>query len=660
MKSTILTLFLLLSGITYSQFAITIDAVVLNGVSNEPVEFANIQFLNKNLGTVSDGNGKFILEFDDNLITDQDLLLITAIGYAPKRMTLEEVDKILEKQNVLFLNPTSETLSKRVNAIRTNTITSAYGDVYGTVVSEAGPIQGAIVKVKDSYKETATNVEGQYRIDASAGDVLQVSHLGMNSQEVLISEIGEVDITLISDGELLDEVYLETTIETAYGEKNIDAVGYAAAQVTSEDIASSYQTLDQILAKLTGVQSAGTTTNRTYYFTRSIGSSVNGNTLPIFVIDNVIYEQAENNQLPPIDVQNIASITALPGVAAGVRYGTLGRSGAIIIKTKVLDVAENGIDIKRNRSALVEGNNYQERVPFYDTEKIVPVFLAQLQNADSFEEAKRIYESQPKKGREIPYYTDVSDYFAKWDTGYAAQVALSIAEMAPTNAKALRTVAFKLEEFGKLEEAKSVYQRIALLRPQESQSYRDLAHVYKETGEITKSFGLYKRILANQSEGINFEGIQGAAENELQHLITRHKSKVDYKDLPNDLLVANYKKDIRVVLEWNDPNAEFEVQFVNPQRKYFLWKHDSFTDKERILKELETGYSMEEFVIDGAEKGSWLINVKYTGEEQADQNPSFLKYTIYKNYGLANETKDVKTVKLYAHTEKVSVDAFVN
>lgn len=660
MKSVLTAVFLFVGGTLFSQVAVTMDAIVLNATTNQPVEFANVQFLDMNLGTVSDGQGKFRLQFDEEVVGPNGVLQISALGYATKKLTLDELYKILEKQNVLFLIPTSRTLSKPVTAVRSGDLAEADGNVYGMVTSEIGPVQGAVVRVKGTFTETVTNVDGKYRINAEGGDVLQVNHLGMLPTEVAVSSEGELNVALQPNGELLEEVYLETKVQTAYGKKDERAVGYSLSEIKEEDITPNYTTLDQLLVRLTGVQYAGDPTNRTYYFTRTVATSVNGNTLPIFVIDGVIYEQAVNNQLPAIDVQNIANITALPGLSSTVRYGTLGRNGAIIINTKGFDVAEDGVSVKRQRSALVEGNDYSETLAFYDAETIVPGYMAQLQNTNSFDEAKYVYESQSKEGRDIPYYIDVAQYFKKWNSEYASNVITKVAEMAPTNVKALKTVAFQLEELGELDKAKNVYQRIALLRPQEAQSYRDLAHIYKETGEITKAFGLYKRILDNKTEGVDFSGLQAAAENELQHLIAFHKKKVSYSDLPNDLLVANYKRDIRVVMEWNDPNAEFEVQFVDPKRKFFVWNHDTFNNAERMLREVETGYAMEEFIIDDSDKGPWLVNIRYTGQDTSSENPIVLKYTAYKNYGKRNETKTVKTLKLYSHTQKVSVDSFIN
>ena len=169
---------------------------------------------------------------------------------------------------------------------------------------------------------------------------------------------------------------------------------------------------------------------------------------------------------------------------------------------------------------------------------------------------------------------------------------------------------------------------------------------------------MYKQILANTTEGVDFSGLKKPAESELRQLISHHKAKVNYADLPNDLLDARFKNDVRVVFQWNDPSAEFEVQFVNPERKYYVWKHTLFDNKERLEQEAEQGFALEEFTVDDTTKGTWQINIKYLGEDTGYRNPSFLKYTLYQNFGKPNETKEVKSIKLYRYKDKVSLDSF--
>ena len=664
MKKNLFLFFGLLSAIAFGQYEVTIDAQLLNKETKEPVEFANVRFLDKNVGTVSHTDGKFFLQFDESWVGELGILQITALGYETRQITLRQLYTLLEKQNIIDMVPSDDQASKGIS----RTEIDSSGNVSGTITNASGPLQGARVKAKNTYKEVITDADGKFQIDVAPGTLLEVEHLGSISKQ--LTAASTMDIQLEVDGELLEEVYLDNDklsdlsdrkIVTAYGKKDFDKLGYTAYQVSGDEILPSYQDLSQIMAKFPGVVFNSDPNNRIYAFSRSLASSINGNTLPVIVIDEIPYTQGENSPIPAIDVQNIHSVTTLPGLAGSIKYGTLARGGAIIIRTKSYAFAQGDFGGgKRPTGALIEGNDFNEILRKYDAKRIQPAYISQLNSAESFLDAKRVYNSQKTQRSQfgIPYYINTSSYFQKWNNDYAAKVLEGIANEAPTNVRALRTMAYHLESLSKYEEAKNAYQRIALLRPKEAQSYRDLAHIYKETGEITKAFGLYKQILANETPGVNFQGIQKAAENELQQLIKNHKAKVDFSDLPNDLLDVRFKHDVRVVLEWNDPTTEFEIQFVNPRGKYFTWRHDLFSNKERLLEEVEEGYSMEEFIIDDSSRGPWQVNLRFNGSEAPSKNPTFLKYTRYKDYGLSTETKETKVVKLYQYNEKVVLDKF--
>ena len=68
--------------------------------------------------------------------------------------------------------------------------------------------------------------------------------------------------------------------------------------------------------------------------------------------------------------------------------------------------------------------------------------------------------------------------------------------------------------------------------------------------------------------------------------------------------------------------------------------------------------STEEYIIDDAESGEWIINIECFTDE-VTTNPSYLKYSVFKNYGLPNETKEVKVIQLCKYQQKVTLDRFM-
>ena len=650
---TVLTFFM--AVMTLPLFAqmnvITIDAYVLDGTTQRPVEFVNINVIDRDLGTITTEDGKFHLEIIEDQIGPDDKIRLAALGYAPKTMSMERLYNLMEKNNIVYLNPYNEAISQET--LKQVNIGERTKGVKGVVMAEGEPIQGATIRVKGSYKQVKTDADGKFSIDALSGDVLQVDYLTTIPAELTATPAMNIDLTV--DGELLEQVELtsaereflsDRNIETAYGKKKFDRLGYRAAQITADEISDGALTFEQALLRLPTVGVVNPT-------------SINLSNGRAIVIDDIVYGP---DQVGPtglnglLDINNVYSITVIPGIVGSVRYGTLGRNGVIIVRTKTYAAAQG--DYKpapKEKTALVTGNNYSEGLVLLDNQRDTD-YIARLKQANSFEAAKALYEQQRSLADNygIDFYFNASEYFEKWDMDYAAGIAREILNIAPKNPKALKTLAYRLEEMGDMEGAKTVYQRLALLNPNDAQSFRDLAYIYKETGEYTKSFALYKRILANQTEGVDFSGIQGVAEAELRHLILNHKDKVYYKDLPNSLLQADWKRDIRIVFEWNDPAAEFDLQFVDPSKKFFTYKHTKFDNLDKMQEEYTKGYCIEQFEIDDSVRGNWLINVESLSGDSS-LNPVYLKYTIYTNYGKTNETKETGVVNLSSLDKKVTV-----
>ncbi len=93
----LMILFLLLFSNTI--FAQSISGVVINDKSKLPVEYVNIGVAMKNIGTVSDFNGKYNLTIDSQF--DNDTLLFSSIGYLPFAIKIADLKK-RENKNILL------------------------------------------------------------------------------------------------------------------------------------------------------------------------------------------------------------------------------------------------------------------------------------------------------------------------------------------------------------------------------------------------------------------------------------------------------------------------------------------------------------------------------------------------------------------------------
>jgi hypothetical protein len=180
--------------------------------------------------------------------------------------------------------------------------------------------------------------------------------------------------------------------------------------------------------------------------------------------------------------------------------------------------------------------------------------------------------------------------------------------------------------------------------------------MYKENKAYEKAFDIYKQVLENHKNIVGFTEVRKQTESELRHLLNHHRSYVSHSDVPTEFLTVK-SVPVRIVFDWNDPQAEFEFQFVNPKKKYDKWTHRFEDNKELLNQETQHGVTSKEFVVDNTMLGEWIVNVQ-SHNETSKLNPTFMKYTIYRNYGLADETKTVKFIKLYNQNKKVTLDKF--
>ncbi len=642
---------------------INLSASVIDHSTKLPIPFSEVKYLNKNIGTLTDNEGKFTLNyFEDNVKAD-DIFQITANGYDTISTTAEILYKFLNNTNKFFLKKTASSYDWFEDDLNDENY------IFGKIFSVKGPIQGASVKVKNTLIEAKSNFDGYFKIKANLNDILVIDFLGMIGKQLLIEDLDDKYILLKSDAQILDQVTITATtdlndqVETSYGKKKKKSVGFSTSTINSEDISpSALNIIDAIRGKFTNVQvssnqSQSSTGNQEKVYVRGGTLSINNSASAIFDIDGMIYED------PPyfIDPKQIESITLLRSMGATNRYGSQGRGGVFLIKMKSLSRKTQRL----LNSLKIKGNDYTEQIYRIDFDSIKPNYIRDFKDANSISEAKNQFKTLKNGMYElsIPFYIESYNYFKDLDNNFAISIIKTAAEKAKNNPKALKTIAFKLEEVGDYINAKIIYQRLLKIRPLDEQSYRDLALIYKENGEYELSASLYDKMLNNKLSDVNILGLQETVVNEASHLYWKKSDKLTITEFPLKILKTfipkndweNYGYDYRIIFDWNDPAVEFNIQFVDPKKKYFNWSHTIIDDKEILEDELNYGYNTEEFIIEKSEKGKWIVNIEnYTIED--DSNPTFIKYTVYKNYGRPNEIKKVEVLDLSKLKQKITLD----
>lgn len=194
------------------------------------------------------------------------------------------------------------------------------------------------------------------------------------------------------------------------------------------------------------------------------------------------------------------------------------------------------------------------------------------------------------------------------------------------------------------------------------QSYRDIANSYRAIGNYKEAANIYIRYQHLISEGIfsdNNSAIQKAIDGEMNNLFVLHSKK--FMKESNVIGFNDYNKnkgETRLFFEWNDSEAEFDLEFVNPQKNNFIWEHSLEDTVERIKEEKTIGYSSEEFFVDGSLPGIWQINVKYKGNKKL--SPVYMKLTKFTNYNTPAQKMDVSVFRLAMKNVKQKLTDFDN
>ena len=665
MNKTIIFLFFFIPSTILAQYQITIDAYVLDYQTNQPIPYSEISFNNKNIATLTNENGQFKLVYNEELINDQDIFVIKSNGYKSIEITYKQLYNFLRNTNKFYLKQVHSNIAWN---------SQFYLDddteiIYGKVFSVSGPIQGASIRIKNTLVESKSDFEGYFSIKANLNDLLIVNYLGMDEKQIMVEDLGDIYVLLKTSAEILDEVVLKSSkvidkeVDTGYGKKNKDAMGFSASTITAKEISpAAISIVDVIRGKFAGVQvgsnqDMSSTGNKATIYVRGGSLSINNSASAIFDVDGMIYTETPDF----LDPQQIESITLLRSLGATNKYGSEGRGGVFIIKMNVL--ARGSAEIVD--SALVKGNDYVEELPGLAKDSIDSYYIKELKSAKSFVDAKRIFKDQKNyvNTLSIPYYFECYEYFSKWDNKFAYSILTSLAALAKNNTKALKSLAFKMEEIGKLEDAKIVYQYLVKIRPKDEQSYRDLALIYKELGDYPMAAALYSKMLNKSISMVDMLGLEETIANEAAQMYFSNTKASSFSKFPAQSLSRLFPEyiwqdfgyDYRIVFDWTDPNIEFNLQFVNPNNKYFNWSHTVIDNRDNMIDEIQYGYNTEEFIIDDSEKGEWIINIENFTIENQD-NPTYLKYTVYKNYGRPNEIKKLMVINLSEIKQKITLD----
>jgi len=201
--------------------------------------------------------------------------------------------------------------------------------VAGKVTDASGtPLIGVSVTVKDTVKGTATDVDGNYALDAQKTDVLVFEFLGYKTQEITVGSQTVINVSLVEDMTAIDQV-----VVVGYGTMEKKMVTSSVSSVSGDALmpgAGNVSVANALRGKVGSLVISGTDSANAGQSLQLRGSaSINGGTGPLVVIDGM-----PGGDIRSVLPEDIKSIDVLKDASAGAIYGSRAAGGVILITTK--------------------------------------------------------------------------------------------------------------------------------------------------------------------------------------------------------------------------------------------------------------------------------------------------------------------------------------
>ncbi len=188
-------------------------------------------------------------------------------------------------------------------------------------------LPGATVQIKGQNKGTATDADGNFKIDAASSDVLVISSIGYLAKEVKVGNQSTITVTLAADSRSLDEI-----VVTGYGaQSKRDITGAvatvdmkAALQVPATNLAQAIQ------GRVAGVNVSNENAPGGGVMVRIRGFGTINDNSPLYVIDGT----PTKGNLNTLNLNDIESMQVLKDASAASIYGSRAGNGVVIITTK--------------------------------------------------------------------------------------------------------------------------------------------------------------------------------------------------------------------------------------------------------------------------------------------------------------------------------------
>lgn len=541
--------------------------------------------------------------------------------------------------------------------------------VSGTIYVDNVPSAAIEIRVKGGEEVFKTDANGRFQLAALPGDSILVSSKENKSFKILPVGYSNENISVFLDRNvttLAEVVVTEKRISTAsnevvstgYGAENKEKIGYAVQTIGDEDINTITTDVSRSVQNKFSNVNIGVDQDLTKVTMRT-NTSLLGNNYSLIVVDGVPTQQSNSSSAGGfgasagfIDPESVASITVLKGYAATNRYGTLGNGGVILITTKAA-VAGKASGVQKDR-ALVQDNIYDSNAQLSGADSPVLTALKSTKNVGEAYEKYLVLRNFNEK--DDAFYLDSFSYFKDKDPVLAKRIVSNLYELNPKSVTHLNMVTLGFRYVSDFDLVSVFNQEQHRRAPLALEPYYVEGATSIEAGKYQDGLKQLSTLAKGGTYGsLNSSNISKTLDRDLKNLLFKKKGSLETNGIDNKYF-TNEQINTRLVLQWSNSATEFNIQFVNPQNRFFNWEHTNAADSQRIKDEIELGYAMEEFEIYDDLKGQWKINAEFLGNlDQHSNEPLVILCTLYKNFGYPSQSKKYIWIHFNKNSQKLPV-----
>ncbi len=203
----------------------------------------------------------------------------------------------------------------------------------GVVKDNTGAsLPGVSIAIKGTQRGTITDANGEFRIQASVGEVLVFSFIGKTPVEQTIAQRNIIDVVLYDDDTQLEEVQV-----VAFGTQkkesviaSIETVKPGELKVPSSNLTTAFA--GRVSGLISYQRSGEPGEDNASFFIRGITTfGADAKKDPLILIDGV---ELSTDDLARLNTDDIASFSIMKDATATALYGARGANGVIAVTTK--------------------------------------------------------------------------------------------------------------------------------------------------------------------------------------------------------------------------------------------------------------------------------------------------------------------------------------